>query len=807
MNKKRKYQQGGLWSKNKTAYADSVLSANKNLDWVQRLYEENPQTIQIPGQPYPSTHFMGDNNQGYVFPTVIRNQQGQLEYLGDGAEDYARETNTGIQLPKEQGTWFGRNGYKQGTGVLQKKQNGGWSIQGYASDSPDKNRDFNIIPGGNITMKKTNKKLYAQDNLGNSAILQPGYNYQFPGQYVTEYPVMADGGIHIKKSARGSLHTALGVPQGEKIPADKLQIHEGDSPALRKKKQFAINAAGWKKQFGGPITDIDRENWNNMQTQAYQQGYLGNDHSKVPGQQFMQQYGIDPGRLQAYQQDFQSFSQSDPGRIHTGPEISKVDDIYGHRTAKQRYVKYQYDTKRVNPQTHQYETYNSINTGVTPMSTEQWDNKLAGIQPQIQQPMVQPKQIPMSSRTPQENGFLSKEQAINNKKARGNNPDNWYMQQGGQASIQGFQPNQNSYTNPWQTQNPNDLNTMAQVYAPVQNTPTVPINNFDGPVPQQPIPQVQQQPYNWQQWGQVAAAHSQLQDTVNNTAEAFVDYFGNKKANRDLQKRNQWLGSSENMYKQQMYDKSSAKGDYVTTGTAYGQFRPQLQGFKGMYKGGGTWAGPNYYEMGGQLPQGKFGMMETLALPMLPSYSNSSINAQNSAYPEEMTSAKPIMTTKEVQQKATQARDYLMSQGLRKHEAAGIVGNLMQESGMNAAITNSIGAFGTAQWLGPRKKNLINWAANNNRNPQDMYTQLDYILQEPGESAKMLNALKKTQNASQAARTFSQIYERPGKAEANNHKRAGYAEQLMFKVGGQYELTDLEIAAIEKAGGKIRYID
>jgi hypothetical protein len=115
----------GLWNKDKKAYVDSVLNANKHLDWVQRLYESNPKAVVLPGEKYPSTHLMGDNGEGYVFPTIV-NINGQLIDLGDRAEDYARETNTGIQLPKDQGTWFARStndksGYKMGTGVLKGK--------------------------------------------------------------------------------------------------------------------------------------------------------------------------------------------------------------------------------------------------------------------------------------------------------------------------------------------------------------------------------------------------------------------------------------------------------------------------------------------------------------------------------------------------------------------------------------------------------------------------------------------------------------------------------------------------------------
>jgi hypothetical protein len=51
--------------------------------------------------------------------------------------------------------------------------------------------------------------------------------------------------IHIKASKVGSLHTLLGVKQGSKIPASKEAIKPGDSPAMKKKKQFALNARKW----------------------------------------------------------------------------------------------------------------------------------------------------------------------------------------------------------------------------------------------------------------------------------------------------------------------------------------------------------------------------------------------------------------------------------------------------------------------------------------------------------------------------------------------------------------------------------
>lgn len=52
--------------------------------------------------------------------------------------------------------------------------------------------------------------------------------------------------IRIKPSKVGSLHTALGVPQGQRIPAGKVAAAaDSGSANLRKKAQFAQNAAKW----------------------------------------------------------------------------------------------------------------------------------------------------------------------------------------------------------------------------------------------------------------------------------------------------------------------------------------------------------------------------------------------------------------------------------------------------------------------------------------------------------------------------------------------------------------------------------
>lgn len=52
--------------------------------------------------------------------------------------------------------------------------------------------------------------------------------------------------IEIKPSHKGELHSDLGVPQGQPIPAAKLEsAKNSENPAVRKRAVFAQNAKNW----------------------------------------------------------------------------------------------------------------------------------------------------------------------------------------------------------------------------------------------------------------------------------------------------------------------------------------------------------------------------------------------------------------------------------------------------------------------------------------------------------------------------------------------------------------------------------
>jgi hypothetical protein len=182
-------------------YVDSVLNANKNLEWVKRLYDKNPQSIMLPGQSNPSTHFM-ESSDNLVYPTIIQNGDGKLEYLGKGARDYAIKNKTFIEFPTENDAiQFGKN-YKSGTGVLKGFQDGGviqdnrgqWAHPG----------EITKINSNQITMQGVPYPVLGISDTGDKRMMYPGKDYQFKGNSVTEYPQIAQKGFNGKTVAEST---------------------------------------------------------------------------------------------------------------------------------------------------------------------------------------------------------------------------------------------------------------------------------------------------------------------------------------------------------------------------------------------------------------------------------------------------------------------------------------------------------------------------------------------------------------------------------------------------------------------------
>jgi Phage tail lysozyme len=122
---------------------------------------------------------------------------------------------------------------------------------------------------------------------------------------------------------------------------------------------------------------------------------------------------------------------------------------------------------------------------------------------------------------------------------------------------------------------------------------------------------------------------------------------------------------------------------------------------------------------------------------------------------------------------AAQGLGFFISKGLTQNQAAGIVGNLKQESGLNPSEPDGF----LAQWLGARLAALNSFAAGKNTTASgNAEVQFEFIWHELTTTEKStLAALKKTTTPAAAATVFSQKYERPSKPELT--KRIAYANE------------------------------
>jgi hypothetical protein len=117
---------------------------------------------------------------------------------------------------------------------------------------------------------------------------------------------------------------------------------------------------------------------------------------------------------------------------------------------------------------------------------------------------------------------------------------------------------------------------------------------------------------------------------------------------------------------------------------------------------------------------------------------------------------------------AQMAMGLLQGLGYQPHQAAGIVGNLMQESHVNpVGPSGDHGtAHGIAQWRGSRWTNMLNYAAHTGGNPNSLATQIGFLDHElKTQYPRAYNALMNSHSPEEAAGMFGLHYERPRGAQ------------------------------------------
>lgn len=142
------------------------------------------------------------------------------------------------------------------------------------------------------------------------------------------------------------------------------------------------------------------------------------------------------------------------------------------------------------------------------------------------------------------------------------------------------------------------------------------------------------------------------------------------------------------------------------------------------------------------------------------------------------------------------AMDYYMSKGMSRVAAAGMVGNLTQESGMNTRAVNpkdgrdGSNSIGAAQWNGERAKGLETFAASQNRDINDIDTQLDYTMHEFETTERAahrgLQAAKTVEQATIAAVGF----ERPSGWSRSNPRGAHGFDNRLGQANVAYDLAN-----------------
>lgn len=130
--------------------------------------------------------------------------------------------------------------------------------------------------------------------------------------------------------------------------------------------------------------------------------------------------------------------------------------------------------------------------------------------------------------------------------------------------------------------------------------------------------------------------------------------------------------------------------------------------------------------------------------------------------------------------KRSAAMAFFRKMGWSQAQAAGIVANLMSESGLEPSAVGDNGqAFGIGQWHPDRQANFRRWAGKDIRQ-SSLQEQLAFVQYELTQGAEQRAGamLLASRNAQDAGSVVSRFYERPLSADAEASKRGALAMQI-----------------------------
>lgn len=128
------------------------------------------------------------------------------------------------------------------------------------------------------------------------------------------------------------------------------------------------------------------------------------------------------------------------------------------------------------------------------------------------------------------------------------------------------------------------------------------------------------------------------------------------------------------------------------------------------------------------------------------------------------------------------AFNFYKQEGLSDIQAAAIVGNLSQESGIRPLNYGDRDSKGVAQWRTDRYGPMVSWAKQQGLDPNELKTQLKYVKVE-AEQRGDLQRIAHMSDVGEATIAFGRKYERPSEQHANWENRTRNALSVL-KHGG-----------------------
>lgn len=207
----------------------------KRSDWING-------NIPYQSELYPGMPYFGGNNDVYAGPKGFKIFDSGRFLSKEEVENLSKK----LVLPK-----------KFGGPIITNR--GQWDYPGQTT----------IIPSNQITMQGVPYPVVGVDNTGHTKMMQPGMDYTFPGQYVTEYPMMQGGGQMSIQDIKNAYKTAAYNYNNRIFPKETLQ--------KRQAAYNTINPTDYTdlRNYGRWLSDEQRDVYSDPRSEEAWKFYLG----------------------------------------------------------------------------------------------------------------------------------------------------------------------------------------------------------------------------------------------------------------------------------------------------------------------------------------------------------------------------------------------------------------------------------------------------------------------------------------------------------------------------------------------------